>query len=916
MKKIIIVILSVLFTNLAMSQVLRVAISDFENLSGNPKYDGLGKALSSMLISDIELNVSGKKMQLVERSQLNKILKEQNLQTSKSFDKATTVKVGKLLGINFILVGDIFILNDDIIINARLTSVENGDIKFSNKQEGKLSQWLSVKTKIAKDLSSNLKVPFIEPTIEDKEINLGVLNTFINAINASDVGDLNKSELLINTIKEISSDFKYVDDLKIEIDKLKEIVKEQGKKIEEGIKINAQQDVEIKEGIKINAQQDDKIKVVEKSGDRVIGANSIDEYELNLNSQLTSNKERELLIIEIINKNLKDVNKIINNYGVLASFHKEYKESDSTGFYISLKKSIEIVNNLKNNYKIINNKKLYSEYLLNKLNTLLTFSILYYPKNDGAKFNMSDDDYLKIRNIEIELINDIYENEKEKEYIKYLFLNKFIQSYFMIENKLLINDINESTKNILKNLNYKFTDELLYVQVNNPNKKKFYELIDDSRKIVFYLSRDLNEFKNFNNNSGLLEIKFEAFRYLENSISNKRDLDEITASFYLPSITNTNELYDKETPHYGYSIHIEKPKLINPTLEIYKKIKTIDSISGRRYLRIKEILEKLGKSEDACYISNNKINLLKTSDSLAISENLYVNSGIWTAGNKIELLYNNGANNKTAIILNDSIKNSINMFEIIKLGDAKIINTDFTITYKIHTNNYFNQIRENDVENSLDMYDEICENKKEMDSITSLREKENEKYRLYEEKKQLEFNNTKEYLIKKLKENKLIVDIIKIQNVNNLVNNGHPMYRKIFADSMFRVGFETIIDEGNYNKTSLSNNKFNPAESIIINLFNFYNYERKGDKIFKNASIINLAHGLLLCSIKYKIDLYNDAFEYYNKVAKEFQFDESFNNVNREQMIMLDWEEFLAKKIITKKEIDDFNMKYKILNKF
>ena len=158
MRKILFLSLFILSSSLIKAQVLRVAISDFENLSGNPKYDGLGKALSSMLISDIELNVSGKKMQLVERGQLNKILKEQNLQSSKSFDKASTVKVGKLLGINFILVGDIFVLNDDIIINARLTSIENGDIKFSNKQEGKLTQWLTVKTKIAKDLSNNLKV--------------------------------------------------------------------------------------------------------------------------------------------------------------------------------------------------------------------------------------------------------------------------------------------------------------------------------------------------------------------------------------------------------------------------------------------------------------------------------------------------------------------------------------------------------------------------------------------------------------------------------------------------------------------------------------------------------------------------------------------------------------------------------------
>ena len=56
----------------SVAQTLKVAILDFENISGIPKYDGLGKAMSSMLISDIEANVSAKRLQLVERSQIQK----------------------------------------------------------------------------------------------------------------------------------------------------------------------------------------------------------------------------------------------------------------------------------------------------------------------------------------------------------------------------------------------------------------------------------------------------------------------------------------------------------------------------------------------------------------------------------------------------------------------------------------------------------------------------------------------------------------------------------------------------------------------------------------------------------------------------------------------------------------------------
>ena len=58
------------------AQPTRVAILDFENISGIAKYDGLRKAMSSMLISDIEANVSSKRSQMVARAKMQKVLKE------------------------------------------------------------------------------------------------------------------------------------------------------------------------------------------------------------------------------------------------------------------------------------------------------------------------------------------------------------------------------------------------------------------------------------------------------------------------------------------------------------------------------------------------------------------------------------------------------------------------------------------------------------------------------------------------------------------------------------------------------------------------------------------------------------------------------------------------------------------------
>lgn len=233
MKSVFIFILLLLTNILCFAQSTRVAILDFENISGITKYDGLGKAMSSMLISDIEANVSPKRLQLVERAQIQKVLKEQHFQASGGVNKSTAVQAGKILGVNYLLVGDVYVLNDQLIINARLTNTETGDIVFSKKQEGKTVAWLTLKTNIAKDLAISLSQPFIEPTIPDKEIPVATITAFGNAVAAKDSGDYKTSETLIETIKEFKPDFKYVEDLKKEIEEIKKRLE----KVEQDVEI-------------------------------------------------------------------------------------------------------------------------------------------------------------------------------------------------------------------------------------------------------------------------------------------------------------------------------------------------------------------------------------------------------------------------------------------------------------------------------------------------------------------------------------------------------------------------------------------------------------------------------------------------------------------------------------------------------
>ena len=94
--------ISIFCTSFMLADTKTVAISYFDNTSGNQSYDPLIKGLADMLISDLS-NIESIKM--VEREKLDALLKEIDLGGSKFIDNETAQKMGKGLGAGYILTG-------------------------------------------------------------------------------------------------------------------------------------------------------------------------------------------------------------------------------------------------------------------------------------------------------------------------------------------------------------------------------------------------------------------------------------------------------------------------------------------------------------------------------------------------------------------------------------------------------------------------------------------------------------------------------------------------------------------------------------------------------------------------------------------------------------------------------------------
>ena len=96
---------------------IRVAVWEFENHAGSQHWysNQLGPAARNQIDTEFSENqLLSSKFSVVERDKLNLVLKEQGLATAGAVDPTTAAKVGKLLGVQYVVMGGIDKFNIDV----------------------------------------------------------------------------------------------------------------------------------------------------------------------------------------------------------------------------------------------------------------------------------------------------------------------------------------------------------------------------------------------------------------------------------------------------------------------------------------------------------------------------------------------------------------------------------------------------------------------------------------------------------------------------------------------------------------------------------------------------------------------------------------------------------------------------------
>ncbi|MBL8029418.1 MAG: LPP20 family lipoprotein [Fibrobacteres bacterium] len=111
----------------------KIAVFPFKNLSGWSDWFNLAESMSDMIITKL---INSKKFEVIERSQIDKIMEEKSLGQSGVIEQAEAIQAAKIAGAELLLIGSASIINGKIEVDARVISAATGSALTASNSSG------------------------------------------------------------------------------------------------------------------------------------------------------------------------------------------------------------------------------------------------------------------------------------------------------------------------------------------------------------------------------------------------------------------------------------------------------------------------------------------------------------------------------------------------------------------------------------------------------------------------------------------------------------------------------------------------------------------------------------------------------------------------------------------------------------
>lgn len=136
-----------------------VAVLRFDNNTGDPRFDHLGRALSSMTISDLSVI---DRIQLVERERLEELLAELDLQQSAYADPSSAQSVGMIMGAEYVVAGAFVTVDPEMRLDTRIDRVETAEIVTTAQVTGQQDALFDLQQSLADQLVEGFELVLTE----------------------------------------------------------------------------------------------------------------------------------------------------------------------------------------------------------------------------------------------------------------------------------------------------------------------------------------------------------------------------------------------------------------------------------------------------------------------------------------------------------------------------------------------------------------------------------------------------------------------------------------------------------------------------------------------------------------------------------------------------------------------------------
>jgi TolB-like protein len=187
-----------------------IAVMPFDNGGsyGREKedFEALQQGIPAMLISELSKNPGAR---VVDRSDINRILGEQNLATQGRVDAATAARVGKLVGARYMIMGGFTDYYGRMRIDARIVDVETSEILkvvSSQKEREKLFDMIN---EVATAIMANTNLPPLPAgqASTPRHIPTEALTYYSRALLYQDRGDKEKATEFYNRALQVFPEY-------------------------------------------------------------------------------------------------------------------------------------------------------------------------------------------------------------------------------------------------------------------------------------------------------------------------------------------------------------------------------------------------------------------------------------------------------------------------------------------------------------------------------------------------------------------------------------------------------------------------------------------------------------------------------------------------------------------------------------